>query len=938
MPKGVVHVGAVSHKPGSSPEIHREHDFYAQYAWCLNPLQPLGRLFARLNDELSEYARLGVDWQQEEARINLYLLTSAIGCTVADQLTPRLPSLENVAARWPQTRTAVKLASRTALAGQRLGKRLAHNRLAGWLREWTSCVDLSCEILLHKLGADSTQLADLSSLSWELAERHLPEWLLNCRMQIPSGFRAQDLTHHDAIAMADAFDASHGNNTGELALVGARTAGAYLAPIIQARLQQHGWKTSWTSVRPKDGLSFWEKQWIHDQVGRASRVLVVDDHPDTGETVRRMIELMEDCGFERQKITVVVPTHEAQRSPAVLTGGYRDVDLVTLAPHEHYKRKLLDNNGLRPVLDEMVPGAIWVEDDETKAINRELAAHQQDDYQVHVKRVYAYKTGGTIRRLVAKSTGWGWLGYHGYLAGTQLQEFVPRVLGLRQGTLISEWVENERRTEPTEIRVAGRIASYTAARVQHLPLAEEAPLTEMAEDVSGCLALAKLLRGAYPLALRWLKMPAIWQGLKPYATPQPAFIDGKLGAAEWLNSPQRVLKTDYEHHGFGNPAPNVVDAAYDLALASLQWKLSPEAQQFLLEQYSTLTGDDRVGERVVLYQMVCARQAADLARFQAGRAQNHEEAQQYEAEHIDAYNFLIYSMARFCGEQFAPEQPAKWQKQLFFLDLDGVFDRSFFFFPHTTACGMAALKTLARSGYSVVLNTGRPVAHVRQYCSAYPIAGGIAEYGCVFVDRIRERETVLIDDESREQLAWLRARLRGQNGIFLDPMYEVGIRAYRIEQGRALSLPQKLLSDMLRDFPRLTPIQSDVDTYIIPVEAGKGASAKKVMEELQVRPEATGAMGDTENDLPMLEAVAKAYVPANASSAMCAEALRRRFTVVSEPYQRGLLRAVRELTGNGQDRAKDPPLESEHILKAMLRVADRTPLQHCLGALRRSRL
>jgi hydroxymethylpyrimidine pyrophosphatase-like HAD family hydrolase len=931
-------VGTASQKTGSIPEIYTEHDFYTRYAWCLNPLQPLNRLLARLNDELRGYARLGIGWQQQEARINLYLLTNAINCTVADQLTPRMPPLDKLTARWPKARTALNRATNAARAAERLGNQLMDGRIAKWLGEWKTCVDLSCEILLQGLGAESQQVAQLSSMSWELSARALPGWLFRCRMQIPSGFRAQDLTHQDAVAMADTFDDGHSTNREELALVGARTAGAYLAPVMHARLQQRGWKTSWISVRPKNGVSYWEKEWIQELAGRSARVLVVDDHPDTGETIRLMIKLMEDCGFDRKRITVVVPSHEAQRSPAVLTGGYRDVDLVTLAPGEHYKQKLLNGSGVRPLLEEMVPGAQWVDDDETKAINRELAAHLKDDYQVHVKHVYAFRTGGTIRRVVAKSTGWGWLGYHGYLAGTRLQEFVPQVLGLRQGLLFSEWIENESSPEPSEMRIAARIASYTAARVKRLSLEGQAPVTEMAECMNASFALAKLLRGAYPLALRWLKMPALWEQLKPYATTQPAFIDGKLGAGEWLNGRHGVLKTDYEHHGFGNPAPNVADAAYDLALAGLEWKLSPEAQQFLLEQYASLTGDDTAGERVVLYQMVCARQAADLARFQAGRAQNHEDARHHEAEHIAAFNFLTYSMARFCGQRFTPEPALEWHEQLFFMDLDGVFDRSFFFFPHTTACGMAALETLERNGYSVVLNTGRPAAHVRQYCSSYGMAGGIAEYGCVFVDHIHERETVLINDESREQLAWLRARLRDQNGIYLDPTYEVAIRAYRVEKGQGLPLTQEFLNKVLRDFPLLTSVVSDVDTYIIPVEAGKGSATKRVMDELKVRPEATAAMGDMENDLPMLEAVGKAYVPANANSAMCGEALRRKFTVVNEPYQRGLLRAVRELTDDGRELAKTPTPEHEHILIAMLRVADRSPLQHCLGALRYKRL
>jgi hydroxymethylpyrimidine pyrophosphatase-like HAD family hydrolase len=253
---------------------------------------------------------------------------------------------------------------------------------------------------------------------------------------------------------------------------------------------------------------------------------------------------------------------------------------------------------------------------------------------------------------------------------------------------------------------------------------------------------------------------------------------------------------------------------------------------------------------------------------------------------------------------------------------------------------MAALATLNRNGYSVVLNTGRPVGHVRQYCSNYALAGGIAEFGCVFVDRINERETLLIDEASCERLAWLRERLNGESGVFLDHTYEVAIRAYRIENGQAVGLPEAFLQEVLQDFPQLRCVCSPVDTYILPVEAGKGPATRRVMEELSVARRACAAMGDTENDLEMLGSVGKAYVPGNASRAMRRESRQRGFSVLGAPMQRGLLQAVQELTGDTQGLPKNNAEAShpEHILKALLTVSDRTPLQHWMGLLRFGRV
>ena len=41
-----------------------EQDFYARYGWCLNPLQPMVELLARLAEELKWYPALEKEWEQ----------------------------------------------------------------------------------------------------------------------------------------------------------------------------------------------------------------------------------------------------------------------------------------------------------------------------------------------------------------------------------------------------------------------------------------------------------------------------------------------------------------------------------------------------------------------------------------------------------------------------------------------------------------------------------------------------------------------------------------------------------------------------------------------------------------------------------------------------------------------------------------------------------
>ena len=184
-----------------------------------------------------------------------------------------------------------------------------------------------------------------------------------------------------------------------------------------------------------------------------------------------------------------------------------------------------------------------------------------------------------------------------------------------------------------------------------------------------------------------------------------------------------------------------------------------------------------------------------------------------------------------------------------------------------------------------------------------------------------------------------------QSGVFIDPTYEVAIRGYGLQNGRAVGLPETSVREALREFPQLTFISSPVDTYIFPIGAGKGSATRKVMDGTMAVRETSAAIGDTENDLPMLGCVAKAYVPANASKEMRCEALRRGYSLTGAPFQRGLLQAVQDLTrdeqglpANSSGSKHREQIQRQHILKTMLEIGDRSVMQHLTNALRRNRL
>ncbi len=74
-------------------------------------------------------------------------------------------------------------------------------------------------------------------------------------------------------------------------------------------------------------------------------------------------------------------------------------------------------------------------------------------------------------------------------------------------------------------------------------------------------------------------------------------LDGRMGPEEWLpGSP--ALKRDFEEHAFDKDDLGLFDPAYDLAGALLEFGPSRAAEERVVGQYVSLTGDSAVRSRL----------------------------------------------------------------------------------------------------------------------------------------------------------------------------------------------------------------------------------------------------------------------------------------------------------------------------------------------------
>ncbi len=928
-----------------------DEEFFSSYDWCLNPYQPVRSLLQKLQDEFRRHETADAPFQRQETRVNIYLLVCAMGCAADDYLAWRPSHLtSDVQKRIPRLKGTAGAIDAFVNTVHAHGRAPGDRRLKHWRRELGDCIDLAAETLVYDPIGVPASWSGLEKAARGLCATRLPGGLLDWRLRIPEAFRCQDLSHHDAVALAKRFLRAYPSEQGPVAVIGPRTAGAYFAPLVQAALAAEGVAVrGWMSLRPKLGASRQEKRQARRLIEGAHRILIVDDHPNTGDTLGRMLALLSQLGAQQERIVILAPDHPAQLDWAA---ALHPVAAVTLPPTEFHKWQILHNAPeIEKLLCDLLEGRGYSDIRIREAaaienINSRLAARWGETFEVRLKRAFEVRLKApngspTVKRILAKSVGWGWFGYHAYLAGTRLAGFVPPVIGLRQGMLFTEWVGTEAEPEvhPSSESIAAILPAYVAARAKRLALVDGQCFASPADTGAGSTKLLSLLRKPYGPILGKLKTRMLKSELQKLTSPLPCLIDGRISADEWVETASGPCKVDFEHHNFGGAQLDVTDLAYDLASATFELDLSEAAECRIVDAYSSLSGDAAVRGRLLINKILCGVDAMDVASYSAQRAAARGRRDYWNERYNTARDFLTFAINRYSARRLGPMPPAAWSKRLFFLDLDGVFDVESFgpYFPHTTETGLRALGLLKAHGYAVVFNTGRSIRHVRDYCRSYASPGGIAEYGSVFWDAVGQREIPLIDSEAQRQLSLCRTLLEQTPDVFVDPGYRYVLRAFRYN-GKVTVEPsptelQELLDGHRLD--RLTYISHGADSYVVQKGVDKGTALQFVRDTLPDTDGPLVAIGDSPQDIPMLERADIAYVPANFPDAYRNQ-LDCNCRPMRQPEQLGLLAAVQDLTGDRAPGLFAMTVDDDfrcHLIDALLRTAEQPRYRRILGFL-----
>jgi len=949
-------VSMAAAKPQPLPKapslLETEREFYGGYGWCLDAFPTLGDVVGHLGQEASRLRSRLAGWPQAEAATNVFLLACALADGVDDDLAGDGYDLSAITAVVPPLRPLTRIVERALGVGRR-ARALRQRGLRAWRSAWGAALGRYLRAALTDAAVETGVAAAAAAALVDLLDRGLPPRVLARRAKVPAAFRSQDLAPHDLVELAERFAAAFPDRERPLLVLGLRTAGSYFAPVVAAALGRLGYAdVEPVTLRPKKGAAPWEQAALARCAARRGLAVVVDEPADTGATVARAVDLLGRAGVPPGDVVVLLPVHPTRRDwdrsheslPLART------TVITLEPEAWHKHKRLEPDAVGQLMSEYFRAQGYVEAEvvaspSAERFNRQLQRLSEEKFHSRLKRVFEVRLyddrgGEQTRYVLAKSVGWGWLGYHAFHAAVALVDFVPPVLGLRGGVLFSEWLPQD---DPLALprdraELLRRAAGYVAARFRRLRLpADPVPQLDRRHQ-KGAELLARALSGAFG----WRHAAALKRGrlvhdLSRRACPVPTLVDGKMRLQEWVRGPVSLLKTDFEQHGLGKTELNVTDPAYDLAEAILHLELSAAEEQELLERYRVASGDHGVEDRLFACKLLAGTAALhgalDNLRDTRLRHRHHE----FNRGYVEAAAFLTAQTVRFCGRLCAPPAAPQWRSPLAVLDIDGVLDKQVFGFPSTTAAGIEALALLHSHGAAIALNSARTLAEVREYSRAYGCAGGVAEYGSVAWDAVTDRTEVLVTAESRDQLERLARSLRRMPGVFLNDRYQHSLRAYFFESGRTVPLPRPVVEGLAADLglDRLRVHQTYLDTTVLAGEVDKGKGLLALLALAGVEGVETIAVGDSEPDLAMFRVATRSFAPRHISGRSVARLLGCQIT--GRSYQRGLLSAARAIVHPDGGRCPrctpSRPPAGDALVWEMLQAADRSPAESLVRAL-----
>lgn len=843
--------------------------------------------------------------------LDAYLLAAGALQIVEDHQHRDLWSLRRLAAALTRYRlgTGVARLLCTPAAVADLARRCSHQdrRLTRWLGR---IAVVRNQLAFLALRTRSPFECDLDVLAREIRYlgAELPALSAGLRREVlrmPSCFRSFDQRPSDCVRLVENF-ASQAKPMPTI-VVGVRTSGSYLAPLVAAALAGDMPSVEVCTVRPGRPLHPKERATLGRTIRHGGHVLVVDDPPVSGEALQAVVN---ELRVPIDLVTLLIPSFEAE-----LPERLRPYRAVMLPFDDWAVHSQLTPSAVQTVLTDLI-GSRVSQVERLAAGGSPRRGHVSALYRVDVEQL-----NGLL--VMVTGVGLGYFGRHALAVAQAVPEFIPHVYGFRDGLLYRAWLPEAHRLDSLTHELAEHIAAYLSTRADALPavadrsrgLVGRTPVWEVA---------SMLIARAYGRLGIPLQPLLVNKAVRRLTTVRsPSVIDGNTGLRQWFFDGVSARTIAPDVWAFSNRDLACYDVVFDVAGTDPGGRYTHGAS--VRRCYEARTGRRVDDERILLYELVHLWNRARNGHLTGSQLRR---ASSRAVQHYLAACYLA-DVPKPCGGPIVA------------LDCDGVLETDPLGYPATTPAGALALRSLQQHGYRPVLVTGRSLDEVRERCETYNLAGGVAEYGSVVYRHDPPDVIELVTPQQRVALQGLRQNLAATPGAQLDTDYSYTVRAFSVDpHGQRHGLSERIVSGVLTgaDTPAGYVVSGRSQTDFVAKGIDKGLGLETLASALR-SPEIALAVGDTASDLPMLRLSQTAYLLANAAS----DARQCGIPLLRRPYQAGLSVAVGRLLGHrpGTCPSCQPPAFSREsrLLLAVLAAPEAgrrglpTRILHAMSAL-----
>ncbi|WP_367652174.1 HAD family hydrolase [Rhodococcus pyridinivorans] len=685
-------------------------------------------------------------------------------------------------------------------------------------------------------------------------------------VRVPSCFRSFDQHPDDMVELARRFH-ERPAAARRVCVVGVRTSGNYLAPLLGAALERRGTpEVSAVTYRPGRPWERSDAKILRSTAREGGTILVVDDPPVTGGSIADTARAVETLGIPRHRIVLVVALAEEMPPPALARW-----EGVYLPWNRWAVHRRLTRTALAATLREMLGPAYRV----VASGPRRLPGDNRARVRARFSVTFITESSNCRREIIVEGAGLGFFGRHAVAVAAPLQNHFPHVYGVSEGLLYRDWVSGPEISEDFS-ELAESIAKYVADRGRALRVLRD-PTRSLRDRGTSAAAAARVLSGMFgrfDLFGQYLLLDRVTRGL--LRTDTPSIPDGQTQLQYWRRSSRSgaVRKVQFHQSSFSNLEITCYDSVYDLAGAAVE---SPahEFEELLRTCYTERTGEAIDPERWLLYKLTA------LWRLCRTGDMNRDDIEFRSASAVHEYLSTVIPPidhdVRVLGGPLCA------------VDLDGVLETSPLGYPCTTPLGALSVRALAAHGYRPVPVTGRCLRDAIDRCRRFGLVGAVAEYGAVVYDARTETWTDLRTTGAVAALERVRAHIAGLDDIRTDPRFRFVVRA----RSRSGPLPDVVAAGVVAAADgRVRAVQGQSQTDFVPQEVDKSSGlswlAHRLDEEIAL------AVGDSGEDLGVLAMAGLSRAPRNADEMVH----RSGVTITPHAYQAGFADACSDLLGH----------------------------------------